>query len=245
MKLTEEVYLVGSGMEGSGLTDEYDCNVYLINGGDRLALVDIGSGIDLNQILNNVTSEGFKKENIDYLLLTHAHADHCGGANKLKKIINVSVAISKYEAEFLRNGNEDEIGLTIARSLGCYPEDYHFDACKPDIELEDDMEISLGEYKIRVISTPGHSRGSVCYLMKGKEKTYLFAGDTVFCGGFVCLLNCVGCSIDQYRESMPKLANLGVNALLPGHFGFCLNYGQKHIDKAIGSFKSLSLPPSI
>lgn len=245
MKLTEEVYLVGSGTEGFGLTDDYDCNVYLINAGSKLALVDTGSGIGLNQILNNIYQEGFRKEDIEYVLFTHAHADHCGGANKIKKMLNPIIAISKYEAEFLKNGNEDEIGLTMARSLGCYPKDYHLEPCPVDIELEDGQEISIDDYKIKVIATPGHSRGSVCYLMKGKGKTYLFAGDTVFVGGSVCLLNCVGCSIDQYRESMPKLSNLGVDALLPGHFGFCLNGGQKHIDIAIESFKSLSLPKSI
>lgn len=81
----------------------------------------------------------------------------------------------------------------------------------------------------------GYSTAGIA-LEKHKDIDFVEVGDKVAC---------VGCSIEQYRESIPKLANLEVDALLPGHFGFCLNGGQRHINKAIESFKSLSLPTSI
>jgi len=59
MKLTEHVYLVGSGHLGFDLTDPYDCNIYLIDGGEELAIVDGGSGPGVPQVQEQIKSHGF------------------------------------------------------------------------------------------------------------------------------------------------------------------------------------------
>ena len=61
--------------------------------------------------------------------------------------------------------------------------------------------------------------------------------------GTISLLNCEGSSLGGYRRDIKRLANLGVEALLPGHGGFCLGGGQSHIDEAIDAFRSI-WPPS-
>jgi len=245
MKLTEEVYIVGGGRSGLGISNEYDCHVYLINGGEELALIDAGVGIEAFQILDNVEAEGFDAENISKILLTHAHADHSGGASVIKSTFGVSVIVSSDEADFLRTANEEELGLAFARSAGWYPLDYSLQPCSVDVDLENGQSISVGNLTLKTIKTPGHSRGSVCYLMEGKELTYLFTGDTVFLRGLISLLNAPGSSLQDYCRSIRKLANLNVDALLPGHLGFCLGGGQKHIDQAIEAFEDLSVPKCI
>ena len=62
--------------------------------------------------------------------------------------------------------------------------------------------------------------------------------------GTISLLNCDGSSLTGYRRHIGRLAGLGVEALLPGHGGFCLGGGQGHIDVAIEAFKSIWPPPN-
>ena len=242
MKLTEEVYIVGCGRNGLGISNEYDCHVYLIDGGEELALIDTGVGMDVQKILDNVAAEGFSADRISQILLTHAHADHSGGCAALKSILQASAIVSSAEADFLQKANEEELGLAFARSGGWYPSEYRLQPCQVDVELEDEQSIYVGKLQITAITTPGHSRGSVCYLMEGKSITYLFTGDTVFLRGFISLLNAPGSSVQDYNRSIKKLADLDVDALLPGHLGFCLGGGQDHIDKAIEAFEDLSVP---
>lgn len=245
MKLTEEVYIVGSGGNGLGISNQYDCHVYLINGGAELALIDAGVGMDVQQILDNVVAEGFSIDDISRVLLTHAHADHSGGCAALKFALGVPVIVSSEEADFLRRADEAELGLAFARSAGWYPSEYRLLPCQVDIELEDGQGITVGDLRLTAIKTPGHSRGSVCYVMEGKEATYLFTGDTVFLRGLISLLNAPGSSVQDYCQSIKKLAALGVDALLPGHLGFCLGGGQKHVDQAVEAFEDLSVPKCI
>ena len=246
-RLSDEVFIVGSGRGGLGITDDYDCHVYLVNGGEALGLIDAGGGHrdSVAQILSNVRATGFDPARISMLFLTHAHADHSGGAYALQQELGLTVCVSAAEADFLRRGDEHAIGLTVARTAGFTPPDYHFQAVQPNRELNHGDTIPVGSLQLKTISTPGHSRGSLCFLLQGKQLTYLFSGDTLFLGGLISLLNCPGSSLDDYRISILRLEGLSVDALLPGHGGFCLRKGQSHIAMAIEAFQGLSVPRSI
>ena len=82
MRVTNHIYLVGSGPYG--LSHEFDSNIYLVDCEGALVLIDTGAGIDVKRILNNIKTDGFNFEDITYIFLTHAHADHSGGADELK-----------------------------------------------------------------------------------------------------------------------------------------------------------------
>ncbi len=245
MKITEDVYLVASGRSGAWITSAYDSHVYLVDGGEGLALVDAGCGLAVRTTLDNIRKEGFDPRKIEMILLTHGHADHCGASGDIRRRTGARVAIGKAEAEYLRTANEDALGLTIARREGFYPADYRLKACKPDIEVRDGEKFSVGVLSIRAIHTPGHSAGATCYLVRGRERTYLFSGDAVFLKGEILLLNCPGSSLEEYRRSIGKLGKLGVDALMPGHGMFCLTHGQEHIEKCIAHFRSLLPPPNV
>ena len=64
----------------------------------------------------------------------------------------------------------------------------------------------------------------------------------MFCGGWISLLNCPGSSLEDYGKYISRLADLRVEALLPGHYGFTLGMGQQHIDIAIGGLQGLWPP---
>lgn len=63
MKVSEQIFIVGSGYEGFDMTNPYDCHVYLIDGGGDLVLIDIGAGMGTDEILN-ITRLGFDIQRI-------------------------------------------------------------------------------------------------------------------------------------------------------------------------------------
>jgi hydroxyacylglutathione hydrolase len=243
MKILKDIYLVASGNQGFGISNGYDCSVYLIDGGDDVVLVDSGAGLDQQAILSNIQAEGINPNRITKILLTHAHADHSGGSSKLVERFHCQVLLHQAEADALELGDEVALALEPARKRGYYPSDYRLAPAHVDIRLGDGNVIQVGNYRIREYYTPGHSQGSVCYLLEGHERRVLFSGDSYFLGGKINLLNCIGSSLADYREHSHKLSGLGLDALLPGHFTFTLNNAQRHIDQAITALEDLLIPP--
>lgn len=245
VRLTDRISVVGGGATGLGISDALDPNVYLLCGGSELALIDAGAGPGETEILENVRSLGYEPEGIRHVFLTHAHADHAGGAASLAAKLGAKVYLSEAERGALETADEDALGLSIARRNGFYPRDYQLHPCKVDVALRGDEKLRCGDLEINVIPTPGHSAGGVCFLVETGEGRALFAGDTVFAGGRISLLVAPGSDLLALQESVAKLGNLDVTSLLPGHGIFPLKSGQRHIDLAIKAFDSMAPPKSI
>jgi hydroxyacylglutathione hydrolase len=244
MKLTNEVYIVGAGDHGIRLTHSSDCAVFLIDGGNNhLALIDAGVGADTRAILKNIEEDGFDPKNIEMVFLTHAHTDHIGGARDLRDWLHCKIAISAGEAALVENAEEEALGLSVAKRAGYYPQDFVVHPCPVDIQVKDGQAFKIGDLTLTAIVVGGHTRAGVLYLLQGKEKQYLFAGDHISYGGLVSLQNYEnsGSTIDGYRESGKKLASLKlhVDAFLPSHMLFTLNRGQTEVDKMIQASQHL------
>ena len=97
--------------------------------------------------------ERLKKTQPKYILMTHDHFDHIGGLVELRSALEVPVAAHLADANDL--------------------------PLEPDLLLNDGDEIFFGANKLRVLHTPGHTPGGLCFL----TDKYLIAGDTLFPGG--------------------------------------------------------------
>ena len=106
--------------------------------------------------------------NIKYILLTHGHFDHVGAVAALVKKYKAPVYLSKEDRAFLESPKE-----VRASAFGM-----QIEAAEVDVFVKEEDEIPFSEGNIKVIETPGHTLGSVCYLFEN----YLFAGDTLFNG---------------------------------------------------------------
>jgi glyoxylase-like metal-dependent hydrolase (beta-lactamase superfamily II) len=97
--------------------------------------------------------EKLKETQPKYILMTHDHFDHIGGLVELRSALKVPVAAHLADANDL--------------------------PLEPDLLLNDGDEILIGAIKLRVLHTPGHTPGGLCFL----TDKYLIAGDTLFPGG--------------------------------------------------------------
>jgi glyoxylase-like metal-dependent hydrolase (beta-lactamase superfamily II) len=243
MRLSERVYLVGSGSNGFDLTDPFDCHVYLIDGGSELALIDVGAGMGAEGIIENVKRDGFDPARIRHLILTHGHGDHAGGAARMRSLLGgPAIYVSGVIAESLRLGDEKAMSIDVAKQAGIYPLDYHLAPFPVDHELEEGATVEIGKLQMTVFDTPGHSDGHVSLLMEADGRRTLFAGDVVFFGGKILLQNIHDCRLDALIRSLRKLRQLEVSALFPGHLTVSLRDGQRHIERANSVLDRLLIP---
>lgn len=136
-------------------------NNYLIidESSKEAALIDCSS-YDEN-ILIELKKQG---ATLKYVLLTHGHFDHIGGLNDLPE--NVEVLMHSGDIEWVNQVN-DYLPMIGMSSM---------EVPKIDRNIEDGEIIKLGELEIKVIHTPGHTQGGVCFY----TERHLFSGDTIF-----------------------------------------------------------------
>jgi len=242
MRITPSIFLVGD--SDMGITAGGDSHVFLIRGPSGIFLVDAGGGLDNGEsLINVIEKEGFDSRRISHILITHHHTDHARSAKALKDRLGCEVWISDNTGKhLLEAGTDEELGVVYAKKHGMYAQDYVYIHCPVDHGIKDGEEFNIGGVAIRAINVTGHSDDSVCYLMNLDGRRCLFNGDTFFFGGVLGLLNYPMSSLEGYHRDMPKLKNLGVDALFPAHGLFCLKNGQSHIDKAIKSLDNIFVP---
>lgn len=245
MRLTPDIGLVGGGNYGFNLSAPLDCHIYLIDGGDEIALVDAGMGGPhgaTDEIIENIQADGFDLNKVTSLLLTHYHADHAGGSADFKRQLGLTVLGSPLAARTVSTGDEDIISLPFAKSAGFYPADYVFEACPVESAFVDGHSFNIGRLKVTPFDTDGHCRGHVSFLVEGGDRRYLISGDLVFFGGTIIAQNIPDCSIQEYSESCRRMATVPFDALLPGHLSISLRDGKRHLDLAADAFGKLMIP---
>lgn len=156
------------------------------------------------EIIKNVLRE--KNIKLKYVLLTHGHFDHILGVYGLQKEVGAKVVIHESDADHL---------IDPQKSLceGNFPEPQH--PVTADITVKDGDVIMLGDEEIKVMSTPGHTHGSVCYILENDR--VIISGDTLFCmtAGRTDFLDG---SDEEMIASLKRLIALdGDYTVLPGH----------------------------
>ena len=230
MKILRDLNLVASLQFGLG--GPLDCHVYALRGEKGLVLVDAGAGHPVEPLLENVENE-FPGETVVALLLTHGHPDHCGGASRIREAYGCKVIAPAACRRVLESGDEAAIGLRRAREQGIYPADYKLRPCPVDQGVSDGETFTTAGVQFTALHVRGHSQDSFCYYTQVRSEKWLFAGDVVFYGGVLGVINADGSGMEGYREDLPKLGGLDIDGLFPGHGIFTLRGGQRHIDCAI------------
>ena len=142
-----------------------------------------------------------------YILLTHGHFDHVCGVKALQEAFGGSICIHSEDAACLY----DE-----AQSLNAQVRFAEQGLCKADLLVEEGSRLPFGNGEIAVMHTPGHTRGSVCYLYND----IMFSGDTLF---YLSMgrTDMPGGSTKQLFQSLRRIGQMqGEYAIYPGHDDF-------------------------
>ncbi len=245
MQLTERVHLIGSGRHGFGLTHPSDCHVYLVDGGTEAAIIDSGAGLGRDAILGRLDRTGVSRERVRSLFVTHAHADHAGGAAGLRASLGVAVHASPEVAAILRAGDEVAASVTVGKAQGGYAADYAYEATQVDTELRDGQRITVGDLEVEVVATPGHATGHTAYLVHASDRTDLFTGDTLLFGGVIVLQDTWDCDVRTHAASLRRLAMHPHDGFFPGHLAFSVTDGDRHVQAAVAALDRGTLPPNL
>lgn len=176
-------------------------NTYIITDDESSESAVVDPAIDSDELLASL-----ENKNVKYILLTHGHFDHIGGVNLVKEKTGAKVVIHKEDEEMLHDGDKNEFKRNF---------DYDMTPIYADILVEDDTELMLGDSKIKVLHTPGHTKGGVCYIFV--DDRLLFSGDTLFklTAGRTDLY---GGNARTELMSLAKIGSLeGDYAVYPGH----------------------------
>lgn len=191
-------------------------HTYVLKRGNDCVVIDPGMKFD------------FKKCNIDAnlkaILLTHGHLDHIDGLSNIDK--NLDVYINEIEKDFL----EDE-ELALYKMLGVKKSFDHKDL---KVKYYNDGDtITLGDIEVKCIHTPGHTKGSSCFLA-GKD--HLFVGDLVFEGSFG-RTDLPTSNVSDFKKSLEKLTKMDKDIkLYAGHDG--LTTIGKELDRILAEIKN-------
>lgn len=245
MQLSERVHLVGSGILGLSVSDPYDCNVYLVDGGSQHALIDAGAGYRPAALFDAMTAAGFDPAAIDTILLTHKHPDHSGGASALVSVAGAEVLGSQSTADVVSDSEAVNRSLERVIKAGAYPCDYVFTGI-PDIRIVAPGDvIQIGDVGLEVIATPGHCAGHCSFVMAGSEGPTVFSGDALFPCGQILLQAIPDCSLGDSLASVQKLAHLRPHALLAGHQAPALHDGWRHANFALDRIRAGRIPQQL
>ena len=172
----------------------YEANCYILVDEETKDCAIIDAGGDAGKISAAVEN---MQGNPKYLLLTHGHFDHVGGVKEICSKYDIPFYISKTDEEYMEKDNS--VFGTLPKASGY---------------LKEGDVVKLGSREIKVIETPGHTKGGLCFLIDGK----LFTGDTLFQGS-IGRTDFIGGDMKEIISSIKsKLLPLGDDVeVYPGH----------------------------
>jgi len=180
-------------------------NGYLFYGsGENRDAFFIDPGGDPKEVIEFLSSNNLT---LKAVFLTHGHLDHLSGIEKFIPLVGEEIYISQEDAPSLKCPSE---AAKVALRMEC-------DGVEAFKTLSDGDVFSIGSLEVKVMATPGHTPGCVCYLVSGGDKKVLVSGDTLFAQS-VGRTDLPGGDGDTLVRSLKKLAALPDDLpVLPGH----------------------------
>lgn len=192
-------------------------NMFIMIKNQEACVIDPHVSADADDLLKRMGVEKI------YIILTHEHYDHISGVNHFREIWECVVIGNAATKEYLPNpkknlsaffksmffGKDEEI---IKKAESVFDEGY---ACDADIGFDCVYQFFWNDYELRLVETPGHSKGSICILIDDK---YIFTGDSLVDGAPIITRLPGGSKKDYLNITKPFLEQLPKDLIVfPGH----------------------------
>jgi glyoxylase-like metal-dependent hydrolase (beta-lactamase superfamily II) len=215
LHVTEDFYVIGRSGWGKlkPLCRGYSCNVFLVNGGDEMALIDVGEPEGVVDMIANIKALGFDPKRIGKLILTHSHGDHAAAVSQWLKHVDAQVYGHALARETLGAGPGIFDGYVPPQP---YPGPVHRVVKEGDV-------ITVGRYRFGVVELPGHTPDSIGLTVEMAGGLGCFSGDTAIGDqakgkGIIGWIDGHWCSqLNHFKLSLDKMAKLPITAMFPGH----------------------------
>jgi hydroxyacylglutathione hydrolase len=185
-------------------------NVYLIDGGSEFVLIDVGYLDHVEEVIDLVRKMDFNLSKCKMLIATHADADHVQGIGRAKEMLRTKIAAHPDSVEALETG-DGELTFGTIKAQGIHLE---MPRCKVDVKLNEGDTVKVGDLKLQVWHTPGHTQGQLSFKL----------GDLLFCGDNIYKDSCVGVidahhgsNIPAFLRSLERILKDDSKYLLPSH----------------------------
>jgi hydroxyacylglutathione hydrolase len=185
-------------------------NVYLLDGGSEFLLIDIGYLDTVEEIIELIRRMDFKLSSCKMVVATHADADHVQGLARAKEILKTKTAAHPLSVAPLESGDEIMTFATIKAQNVELP----MPPCKIDILLNEGDTIAVGDLRLKVWHTPGHTEGQLSF----KMGNLLFSGDNIYKDSCVGVIDAHhGSNLPAFIESLKRIQRDDAEFLLPSH----------------------------
>ena len=200
-------------------------NLYLIDGGSEWLLIDIGYLDTVDEVIDLIRCMDFSLSACKMIVATHADADHIQGLARARELLKTEVGAHPLTVEPLDSGDEIMTYASIKAQNFAIP----MPPCKVDRQLNEGDVLTVGDQKLTVWHTPGHTAGQISLKM-GK---LLFSGDNIYKDSCVGVIDAHhGSNIPDFLESLKRIRKDDAEFLLPSH-GPVFRKDNKILQKAI------------
>lgn len=204
---------------------------YLVIGNQKAALIDTGLGVgNIKNVVLQLTSLPIQ------IVTTHVHWDHIGGHRHFD-----TISVHQDDVKWL--SDRFPIPLQVVKNNllkePCdFPKEFDINSYivfqgKPSVILQDNDVIDLGNRKLQVIHTPGHSPGHIC--LYERYTGYLFSGDLIYKGTLDAFYPST--SPTDFMDSVRKVQAMPIKKILPAHYS--LDVPVSMIKEISGAFSEI------
>ena len=178
-------------------TGRINTNCYLVTEGDKCIVVDVA--YRCQKLIDHINDNNLY---VVAILLTHGHFDHCGGVEQLKEgcnLADVPIYVHEEDADLCQHAKDNWFRIMCDNCFATH--------------VSTEGSLQVGPFQVQVLHTPGHTPGSVVYLLKDN----MFSGDTLFYKA-VGRTDFPQGDAQQLKLSLQKIKNLSTDyTIYPGH----------------------------
>jgi glyoxylase-like metal-dependent hydrolase (beta-lactamase superfamily II) len=192
-------------------------NCYLIETGAGYVLIDTGGSNSREALVGELESAGCGPGLLKLIVLTHGDFDHTGNAAYLRNVFGAKIAMHYDDLGMVERGdmfaNRNKPNFIIRMLLPVFSGFGTSERFAPDLLVEDGDDLSGYGFDARVISIPGHSKGSIGILTAGAD---LFCGDLLVNTDRPDLNSLID-DLAAADASIQKLGSMRIGTVYPGH----------------------------